>query len=165
MWRWRFLIPKKRSWSLPTAICKFEWRCSTGFNVSGTLSASLGLMARFARNIMDALTGRNHQVSQLLTWGNCTDNSWATQSNSPVVVSGDINWWMSESNSCRRSGGTSDSVRLIRKTEPNLVYKRWNQASCVNEGTYSFEDGYLWTMECPQVCEHWNLDNNGSVQP
>ena len=52
-----------------------------------------------------------------------------------------------------------------RYLDTNLVYKRSNQVSCVNEGTYSFEDGYLWTMECPQVCECRNLDNNGSAQP
>ena len=48
--------------------------------------------------------------------------------------------------------------------DTNLVYKRSNQVSCVNEGAYNFEGGYLWTTECPQVCECRNLDNNGSAK-
>jgi hypothetical protein len=68
-------------------------------------------------------------------------------------------------NAARQDWVQNDLGMAWRYLDTNLVYKRSNQVSCVNEGTYSFEDGYLWTMECPQVCERQNLDNNGSVQP
>jgi hypothetical protein len=67
-------------------------------------------------------------------------------------------------NAARQDWVRNDLGMAWHYLDTNLVYKRSNQVSCVNDRTYNFEGGYLWTTECPQVCECWNLDNDGSVQ-